>query len=700
MDRIAWLRYLARTVPAARLARVAAGRVRRAAGRGREEPPTQEAILAAFQASHLGLLPKRMAAPVPGLWSFASPPGLRSAARFLVAELPAEAEAQALLAEEALAGRCRIFGREVDLPRCERRVPEASARWRAIDWEAIPGGDRDPRFAWAAGRLEAVVHLACGAAIAEARGDGALQLRCADAALDRIVDIAGAPRGVQWSCPMEVALRAANIAIALRILAGSGALERRPDAACAALRTLRIHQRHVEANLEELVVVPNNHLVADLVGVAVVGALWPRLPGAAAAARRALVRLEEEVLVQTLPDGFSFEGSVAYHRLAVELFTLGHLAAIGLSAPFGPAARDRIAAMYGACSRLIDGRGLSPGIGDDDGGFALPFGRHRSLDQRRLLALGEALFGRSEPGRTPPDATFVWLLGPAAARRVAARRAPEVAGDAALPAGGIFLLRSRRLSCAVACGPNGTGGTGTHGHNDKLAVEICVDGRVVAMDPGTGSYTGDPALRQRLRSTAAHNTVRVEGEEQQPFPEGRLFALPEVAHARCLQFVSGPRIARFVGEHRGYLRLRQRVVHRREVSLDREAEVLRIRDRLDGAGRDPIRAEVRWLVPAGPLRIRPATPRECRRIGGGIGAAWAVEIGPHDGPLAILVGAGASAPPRIEPGVVATGYGETAHALHVCFPLAGRLPKVFQAALLPIDGVAGRGEEAGSYVAA
>ncbi|WP_373049171.1 alginate lyase family protein [Vulgatibacter sp.] len=706
MDRLAYIGYLARTVPPHRLAQVAALRLWRGAWRtleGGPQLPAEEEVLRAFGARSLAQLPRRVAAPVPGPWGFASPPAVASTARTLRTELPQEAERAVARAEAALERRSVVFGREVVLPGCDRFVPLASAGWRAIDWEVDPvsgarfdGGSTPPgadiKYPWVPGRLDEVVHLACGAVLTA--GQPSRSRAFADAALDRILDLAFAPRGVQWSCAMEVALRAANVAIAVRLLAGHAALEARPEALLAVLRSLVFHLRWVEGHLEDTVAVPNNHLVSDLVGPAVVGALLPRLPGAAAGARRALRQLERELLAQTLPDGLSFEGSVPYHRLAVELFLLADLAAQGLAAPFGREARERLAQMFVATRELGDGRGLAPQIGDNDSGQALAFRPRGPQEQAWLLPIGAALFERKELHLEGPSAELVWLLGAAGLRRLERMPLGRRPRDSALRHGGVYVLRSERLSCAIACGSNGTGGTGTHGHNDKLAVEICVDGRQVIGDPGTGSYTGDPALRNRLRGTAAHSTVIVEGEEQQPLPSGRLFALPDSAHARCLRFTSERSRATFLGEHRGYERLTPAVIHQREVVLDRLLERILIRDELQGSGKS--RAEARYLVTCGAARVRPIGERERAFVERTLPRElpWdlenVVELGSHLGPLALLIGAGAAGAPRFEEATYARGYGELAHALHVCFRLEGVLPSVFTAAVLPFAAAAGR----------
>jgi hypothetical protein len=719
MDRLGYYRYLVRTVPPGAVARSAARRVWRAMGaRGMRRlaeairgggpvagvpfnaavaPPAAREILAAAGARTPNDLPALLAVPLPGPTALSSPATVAAAAVALRDALPGEAKRVVRLAERALSGVVEVFGEEVALPRVERGVPFAREGYRAVDWDRDPTGaarfeggrippGADPKRPWAAGRLEEVVHLACGAAL-EAGADPARSRSFADLALDRLLDVGAAPRAIQWTCPMEVALRAANGALALRLLAGHPALAARPRALLEILRSLAFHARFVDAHLEDVGAVANNHLVGDLVGLLAVAALLPPIAGLVPSARRAAARLAAELLAQTLGDGMSFEGSVPYHRLAVELFSLGHLLASTAGHPFPERAAARLARMFEACRELGDGRGLAPQIGDNDSGRALPFRPRHPQEQAYLLPLGAALFDRAELQLVgaEPSAELVWLLGPDGLERFRRLDASPPPRDSSLPEAGIHLLRGPRITCAIACGPNGTGGTGGHGHNDKLAIEVAVDGALAVADPGSSVYTADPGARNRFRGTGAHSTVFVDGREQQELPAGRLFALPEQARARTLAFVSGTAASRFAGEHHGYERLSPPVTHRREVVLRREPELLLVTDVLAGSGFH--RAEARFLSPGG-ARLRRLGREERRRlIAVAPEVAWdvehAVELGPPGAPLAVLVGAGGVGPPSLYAAEYAEGYGQGRGATGVGFPLEGELPIVFFSAVVP-----------------
>jgi hypothetical protein len=97
-----------------------------------------------------------------------------------------------------------------------------------------------------------------------------------------------------------------------------------------------------------------------------------------------------------------------------------------------------------------------------------------------------------------------------------------VDGDSAwYPDGGYYIARSGSLWLCVRCEkPDGAAPTG-HRHNDQLSFELNVDGADFFIDSGTGVYTADPELRNRLRGTSSHNTVSVDGVEQRDFPLGQ-----------------------------------------------------------------------------------------------------------------------------------------------------------------------------------
>ncbi len=70
-------------------------------------------------------------------------------------------------------------------------------------------------------------------------------------------------------------------------------------------------------------------------------------------------------------------------------------------------------------------------------------------------------------------------------------------------------------------------------------------------------------------STLAHNTVGIDGQDQSL--QAGNFMWTDHARARCIEFDVGAGRQHFVGEHDGYGRLEDPVVHRREIMLRSDA---------------------------------------------------------------------------------------------------------------------------------
>lgn len=117
----------------------------------------------------------------------------------------------------------------------------------------------------------------------------------------------------------------------------------------------------------------------------------------------------------------------------------------------------------------------------------------------------------------------------------------------AFPGMGCYVFRSPRLYLAIRCGEVGLAGLGAHAHCDQLAIELVIDGKTLARDPGTYIYSPFPEERNAYRSVRAHHVPRVTGREPANLTH-HIFDMRGAAEGRCSYF--GPR--GFVGHHAGY----------------------------------------------------------------------------------------------------------------------------------------------------
>ncbi|HEX5745609.1 MAG TPA: alginate lyase family protein [Archangium sp.] len=575
---------------------------------------------------------------------------------------------RALERAEAAARRTfNVFGTEV-------RFGEPGA----IDWSWDPlSGERyprqpvsqlqviregmDPKYPWALGRLDQLLALGQGYWVAE---DAAQRERYAAQFTGQVTDFLDANpagHGIQWACAMEVALRAANLAQALRMFADAPAV-REPAFLRRALGALEQHARFVEHHLEDHWLVPNNHLISDYVGLLVVGALYPALPGAQEQVARALHGLQRQMELQVHPDGVSFEGSVPYHRLSVELFTLAYVVAHGCGLALGTRFAHRLRRMFEVSRDYCSERGLAPQIGDNDSGRVFPLCDRPSLEHGYLPLLGAVLFGDSElkaQGAELPDEA-VWLLGEHGHQCFSRLRARAEPQSFSSPGSGLHVLRGAGAVVTVSAGPVGQRGLGGHNHNDRLSFELHLAGHPVIVDAGTATYTREPSLRNAFRSTAAHNTLEVDGLEQSPFQASRLFSLPDRGGCEVRCFEPGPRTERLVARHSSYAALPAPVQVERTFVLHKDERVLSVMDAIEGRGRHHL--VLRLHLPDEQVRLRPLTPEERQRVAlvgvppDSIGPV-AAELGPPDALRAVVLFSHALEP-SIAPARYSPGYGE------------------------------------------
>jgi hypothetical protein len=97
-------------------------------------------------------------------------------------------------------------------------------------------------------------------------------------------------------------------------------------------------------------------------------------------------------------------------------------------------------------------------------------------------------------------------------------------------------------------------------------------------------YTSDAAARNAFRSTASHNTIMIDGTEQNDIRPDWLFRMFEAAHPEWMSFDAAASVVRCVARHHGYERLPDAVTHERTFAFEKASGRLAITDRLVGRG--------------------------------------------------------------------------------------------------------------------
>jgi hypothetical protein len=366
--------------------------------------------------------------------------------------------------------------------------------------------------------------------------------------------------GPAWVCAMDTAIRAVNWILADALLEGALASALgRADFSAALYR----HGCSIWRRLE-VRVINSNHYLANLLGLAVLGSIFPGDARARAWLAFARDEFSRALLVQTRADGGLNEASLRYHAFVTEMALLFRLV-LGTSLP--AAAEVRLRQMCQIVADFQDATGDVFPIGDDDSGRVLAVDAATTLGRADvLLRLASVVL----------DESF----------------APSA--ESVRSQSGWWIRRAGDFTVALDFGGVGLCGLGSHAHNDDFS--ICLDwrSRPVIVDPGTFLYTSDLAARNHFRSTRFHTTLMMDGREQRKLTSSA-FYLPgpdESFDAEASSQDSWVFQRRLAAEAR----------HRRELRVT--AEAVGIRDRVQGLGRH----QLRWsfqLHPGVEARVAP-----------------------------------------------------------------------------------------------
>jgi heparinase II/III-like protein len=442
----------------------------------------------------------------------------------------------------------------------------------------------DVKYVWELNRHQFLVTLACAALL---EGDPRLATRAL-----RLVDgwLARNPTGdgVNWASGLEVGLRSIAWLWVLPFVSTWPAFT--DEIAARWFTGLAEHYEFLRNNLSTYAD-PTNHLIGELTALWMLAVVFPELPGAGDEAERAMAMLTAEAQRQVLPDGVSREQSVGYHCFVLEFYLQVVALARRTGTAVSPAFEARVRGMLGFLDRVLGAGGPLPQIGDGDEGRGMPYPRPVNETERAeaLLAVGARLFDVRDwsQGESLRSELPLWLLG----REAVAALSPDAPDRSIRPSalfaeGGYAFLeaetrRGTRLQLTFDCGGLGYLGNGAHEHADALGVVLKIGRHLVLGDPGTGCYTGTATVRDRLRGTASHNTVTVDGLDQADvFDTFKWINPPRTA---LLRWLVSPDLDHVAAEHDGYERMRRPVRHRREVLFVRPDYWI-VADHLSGPG--------------------------------------------------------------------------------------------------------------------
>ena len=369
--------------------------------------------------------------------------------------------------------------------------------------------------------------------------------------------------GVNWACPMDVAIRAVNWLASYSLFYDALDAPSLMSFREKLTQSLWEHARFIFSHLEWNGPYSKrraNHFLSDLTGLFTLGLFFRDTSSGRRWIKFSQAHLEREIRRQVLKDGVHFECSVGYHRLCLEMFIWCHSIGQKTGFPFSDEYSRRLIKMSSFVESYIRPDGNVPLFGDNDDGRLLTSGLLQ-INDHSYLRLGDA-------GKAGVDRYL--LMGSTGNEMGAGEKA------SAFREGGFYFLRDQDVYLAVRAGRMAH--LGAHAHCDQLSFELCLRGEPVFVDRGTFVYTADPVERNAYRGSRAHNVLAINNAEQNRMGPG-LFQMQDDTKTTVIKNTVNELVAR----HTGFKALgREDIVHERMFRLRPSANAFDLEDRIEG----------------------------------------------------------------------------------------------------------------------
>ena len=317
--------------------------------------------------------------------------------------------------------------------------------------------------------------------------------------------------GPNWRCSQEISLRILNWCFALHFYKNSAALteERWNKIQHVIYWSLHHVYHHIDFSR---IAVRNNHAITETLFLALSHLLFPFIPETKKWSVQGRKWFEEEIDYQIYEDGTFLQFSMNYHRVVIQLLSLG----ISLTEMHGEPFSDRIyEKAYKSLNFLYqcaqDETGHLPNYGANDGAWFFPLSDTDYRDFRpQLNALHQLLTGKRLYEGVIAGEETLWMgaLNSGHGRHFSPIK--KSMGMIEFPAGGYYLIRESDTLTFIKCGQY----KDRPSHADNLHMDVWYKGENLLCDAGSYKYNTDEETVKYFAGTESHNTVMLDNYDQ------------------------------------------------------------------------------------------------------------------------------------------------------------------------------------------
>jgi len=316
--------------------------------------------------------------------------------------------------------------------------------------------------------------------------------------IERWIDANPINSGPNWRCSQEISLRVFNWCFVLSFYRDSKFLTENLWDKIQNVIFWSLH--HVYHHIDfSRIAVRNNHAITETLFLAVSQCLFPFIPDTSKWSKKGRIWFEEEISFQIYKDGTYLQFSMNYHRVVVQLLTLGIRLMELHGNRFGDLVYQRAKKSLYFLANSIDLKtGWLPNYGPNDGALFFKLSDAHFRDYRpQLEALCLALKIKW-PYEKFTDAGWFGLNEARDAETLQISN-----GISRFQIGGFYIYRGDKTLNLIRCGDHKTRPT----QADNLHLDIWYSGRNIFHDGGSYKYNTLEKEVRYFRGTESHNTV-------------------------------------------------------------------------------------------------------------------------------------------------------------------------------------------------
>ncbi len=398
--------------------------------------------------------------------------------------------------------------------------------------------------------------------------------------------------GPNWTCSMEVAIRAINIIWGLYFFSAKNLLT--DKFIQQTVRLLYYHALHIEQNLETIEDGANtNHLLSNYLGLFYIGLLFPEFDRSQKWRQLACKGLEKEIALEINRDGADYECSTSYHRLVFEIFLSAYILGKKNNFQFSDNYKSTLQKMMHFSESITPPSGKTPLVGDNDDGFIIKLSHDNPAFHSHLIELGAEIFNTPLPNFVEKSEESLFYFGILNSSSLI----KKVVRSSLFKESGYAVIRNKKLHLLFSASKLAPKALGGHKHNDNLSFTLEYNKIPFFIDPGTFCYTSDFSMRNENRSVASHNTVSIDSEEQNRFHNSRLFYLCNDSKSEIDLWANNNKTIIVSGFHRGYEQSNSKIIHRRTIQVNLKTSLIEITDEITGDSDKEHLFETRFITP-------------------------------------------------------------------------------------------------------